>query len=55
MTSEPPVNQPDQTPQSKKNYTTPQLVQYGNIREITKALGGTVGMNDGGAGKDKTA
>ena len=54
MTSEPPVNNSDQTEQPKKNYTTPQLVQYGNIREITRALGGTVGMNDGGSGKDKT-
>jgi len=54
MTSEPPVNQPDQTNQSKKNYSTPQLVQYGNIREITRALGGTVGKNDGGGGNDKT-
>jgi hypothetical protein len=54
MTSEPPVNQPDKTEQPRKTYTTPQLVHYGNIREITKATGGVVGMNDGGAGKDKT-
>jgi hypothetical protein len=54
MTSEPPVNTPDQTEQPKKNYTTPQLVQYGNIREITRAVGGVVGKNDGGSGKDKT-
>ena len=55
MTFEPPVDNSDQTEQPKKNYSTPQLVHYGNIREITKNLGGTVGMNDGGAGKDKTA
>lgn len=54
MTSEPPVNKPDQTEQPKKNYTTPTLVHYGDIREITKATGGVVGMNDGGSGKDKT-
>ena len=54
MTSEPPVNKPDHTEQPKKDYTTPQLVHYGNIREITKAVGGVVGMNDGGSGKDKT-
>jgi len=51
----------DQTPtkaqqidRSKKHYIAPKLVHYGNIREITKALGGVVGMNDGGSGKDKT-
>ena len=54
MTFEPPVTNPNQTEQPKKNYTTPQLVHYGNIREITKALGGVVGKNDGGSGKDKT-
>jgi len=55
MKSEPPATNTTQNEQPKKNYTTPKLVQYGNIREITKALGGTAGMNDGGAGKDKTA
>jgi hypothetical protein len=54
MTSEPPVTNSDQNEQPKKNYSTPQLVHYGNIREITKATGGVVGMNDGGSGKDKT-
>ncbi|HTG87099.1 MAG TPA: hypothetical protein VL907_08710 [Pyrinomonadaceae bacterium] len=54
MTFEPPDPKPDQTEQPKKNYSTPQVVHYGNIREITKAVGGTLGMNDGGAGKDKT-
>lgn len=43
-----------QTDRSKKNYLAPKLVHYGNLREITKNLGGVVGMNDGGAGKDKT-
>ena len=54
MTPEPPVSTPDQTEQPRKNYTTPQLVDYGNIREITRALGGTLGKNDGGGGNDKT-
>ena len=44
-----------QTDGRKKSYLTPKLVHYGNLREITKALGGVTGMNDGGAGKDKTA
>ena len=54
MTFEPPVATPDQTEQPKKNYATPQLVHYGNMREITRNLGGTVGKNDGGGGNDKT-
>ena len=53
MTSDRP-NKTDQTEQVKKPYAQPQLVHYGNIREITKAVGGVVGKNDGGAGKDKT-
>ncbi|HKS09345.1 MAG TPA: hypothetical protein VJS13_07340 [Pyrinomonadaceae bacterium] len=43
-----------QTDHSKKHYTAPKLLHYGNLREITRALGGINGMNDGGAGKDKT-
>lgn len=43
-----------QTDDSRKSYTTPKLVNYGNLREITRALGGVVGKNDGGSGKDKT-
>lgn len=43
-----------QTDLSRKNYLAPKLVHYGNLREITRALGGINGMNDGGAGKDKT-
>ncbi len=38
----------------RKPYSSPELSDYGHIREITKLTGGTVGMNDGGAGKDKT-
>ena len=38
----------------KKVYQKPRLIAYGDIREITKVTGGTLGMNDGGSGKDKT-
>lgn len=39
----------------KKPYSSPSLLVYGDIRELTKNLGGTTGMNDGGGGPDKTA
>ena len=55
MKSEPTSTKPDQTQKPRKPYTPPKLVHYGDIREITKAMGGTIGMNDGGSGKDKTA
>lgn len=54
MTSDRPSTKTDNTEHPRKPYTTPELVHYGNIREITKALGGTVGKNDGGGGNDKT-
>ena len=54
MTSDHPSTKTDQIERSKKPYTEPRLVHYGNIREITRAVGGVVGKNDGGAGKDKT-
>ncbi len=55
MKSDTPSSKTDQTPpQPRKPYSTPRLVQYGDIREITRNLGGTLGMNDGGGGKDKT-
>lgn len=44
----------DRTEHRGKPYAAPMLVHYGNIREITRATGGTMGKNDGGAGKDKT-
>jgi hypothetical protein len=44
----------DKTDEPKKPYNTPRLSTYGQVREITKTTGGTVGMNDGGSGKDKT-
>lgn len=54
MKSATPSSKTDQTQQPRKNYTAPKLVHYGNIREITKSVGGVSGMNDGGGGKDKT-
>lgn len=54
MTSDRPLTKTDNTESPRKPYSTPELVQYGNIREITKNLGGTMGANDGGGGKDKT-
>ena len=44
----------DQT-STKKAYHKPELVIYGDVREITKVTGGTTGMNDGGGGPDKTS
>ena len=35
-------------------YTPPRLVVYGDLRQLTLRDGGTTGMNDGGAGPDKT-
>jgi hypothetical protein len=54
MTSDLPSTKNDRNDRPGKPYATPKLVHYGNIREITKAVGGVSGMNDGGAGKDKT-
>ena len=54
MTSDQPSPKNDRTERRRKPYAAPKLVHYGNIREITRAVGGTVGKNDGGAGKDKT-
>jgi hypothetical protein len=44
----------DRTKLPKKLYNSPRLSSYGQIRDITKNVGGTTGMNDGGSGKDKT-
>jgi hypothetical protein len=38
----------------KRPYAPPRLVTYGGLRELTLRSGGTMGMNDGGAGNDKT-
>jgi hypothetical protein len=54
MTSDQPSTKNNRTERPGKPYAAPKLVHYGNIREITKAVGGVVGKNDGGSGKDKT-
>ena len=54
MISDRPADKTNETESPRKPYTEPKLVHYGNIREITRAVGGVVGKNDGGAGKDKT-
>ena len=54
MTSDHPSNKTEQSQRPRKTYSEPKLMRYGNIREITRATGGTIGKNDGGAGNDKT-
>ena len=54
MTAKSKTASSDRTRPPKKPYNHPQLSNYGQIRDITKNLGGTVGMNDGGGGNDKT-
>ena len=40
----------------KKPYVTPNLVGYGNIREITRAISNNAKTGDGGTGQtNKTA
>lgn len=41
-------------PQPKRPYAPPRLTVYGGLRELTLRDGGTMGMSDAGAGKDKT-
>jgi hypothetical protein len=38
----------------KEPYRPPTLTVYGTIRDLTQAIGGTMGRNDMGAGIDKT-
>ena len=45
-------HQPRPAPEA---YAPPRLQIYGSLRELTLKDGGTMGMNDGGAGPDKTA
>ena len=54
MTPDHPSTKTEQEQSPRKRYTEPKLLHYGNIREITRANGGTMGMNDGGGGPDKT-
>lgn len=49
------MDHPTERPSKKSEYIRPKLVRYGDLTEITKALGHT-GAMDGGAGlHDKTA
>lgn len=43
-----------QTTTRKHPYATPRLTVYGDLRAVTLTNGGTVGMNDGGGGPDKS-
>jgi hypothetical protein len=46
---------PDSEP-PRKNYATPRLLVYGDIRDLTKAVGNKSATADGGMGStDKTA
>lgn len=54
MTPDHPSTKTEQAQSPRKTYAEPKLLHYGNIREITRASGGTMGMNDGGGGPDKT-
>ena len=38
----------------KMSYASPQLRIFGNLAAVTSNVGGIVGKNDGGGGKDKT-
>lgn len=40
---------------SRQPYCAPRLKVYGGLRDLTLKNGGTTGMNDGGAGNDKTS
>jgi hypothetical protein len=39
----------------KRVYRTPSLSRFGDAAELTRAMGGMTGMNDGGGGPDKTS
>ena len=49
MTSDQPATKTEQTERPRTPYAKPKLVHYGNIREITKAVGNK-GNADGGSG-----
>jgi hypothetical protein len=40
---------------TRQKYDRPIVVVYGDIRDITRTVGSTSAMNDGGSGKTKTA
>lgn len=45
---------PPQMPEDRRAYKKPELRKFGHLTQITSALGGVTGSNDGGGGKDKT-
>lgn len=49
MKTTPNVDSPDKNDDSRKPYHKPELVTYGNIREITRNVG-PKGVDDGGGG-----
>lgn len=49
------TSQPDKKNTIPKPYSSPQLVEYGNIQQLTNAVGDMGAMADGGMGmKTKT-
>lgn len=42
------TSQPDNKNTIPKAYCSPQLIEYGNIQQLTNAVG-NMGMNDGGS------
>ena len=49
METKPNVDSPDKPEENRKPYHKPELVAYGNIREITRNIG-PKGNSDGGGG-----
>lgn len=48
--------EPQDKETTKKPYTAPQLISYGDIREVTLTVGNKSTKGDGGTGSmDKTA
>ena len=41
-------------PQEQQPYSEPTLIEYGSVRELTKAVGGTGNPDGGGAPRSKT-
>jgi hypothetical protein len=48
------VTESDEDSPVKKAYHSPKLLVYGNIREITQALNGTMGNDNAGGNSHKT-
>jgi hypothetical protein len=49
MQPKPPTDGPDKELETKKPYHKPEVIIYGNIREITGNIG-SMGVDDGGGG-----